>query len=309
MQNRFLLGLKKIFILGDISRIFPVINKTKLVYVLEFISNFVSPRIYSSRKSYSSSIALNSIESEILDTLNNKGYALINNILDEEYLTILSNYLDSILVEYNSADRNSLINRKDHWLSISEVIKKEELTSDNPIIKIFLNEGLLNVVSKYLGSAAFFDSSLLTLSDKASSIYKSSQLWHNDYDGSKVIKVFIYLSDVKSEDDGPFTLLDGAASNKIINNFIPRHLSDDQIFKYVSKNDVVQVCGPKFTAFICDTRKCYHMGSRVTSGHCRILLTGLFLKLPSPYPYSNRRFIRPQGNLTKKQKLALIKEV
>jgi hypothetical protein len=157
------------------------------------------------------------------------------------------------------------------------------MTTDHPLVQLSLKEEILKVIAAYLGQAPFLEYILLTYSLPSKQPLKSSQLWHHDHDNHKMVKLFFYLSDVNSVEDGPFTLLPKEANSKIPNSFFPKHLSDKAIESTYSLHNAVQIKGLKFSAFLVDTSVCYHMGSRVAEGHSRLMSTSLYVTLPKAF--------------------------
>ncbi len=137
---------------------------------------------------------------------------------------------------------------------------------------------------------------LLTLSrPSADAMLSYSQLWHMDHDDKRVCKLFIYLTDVKDADDGPFTFIP-APESRPFRNSLKSHLTDEQVFKRTDRQAVKEVIAPKYSSFLVNTARCLHMGSRIKSGHKRLLFTATYLQPPSIYPEPPPRF-RADGPL------------
>jgi hypothetical protein len=120
-----------------------------------------------------------------------------------------------------------------------------------------------------------------------------------------MLKLFFYLSDVQTVEDGPFTLLPKEARNRIQNSFFPRHLPDEEVNSQYPLSQAVQIKGRKFSAFLVDTSVCYHMGSRVSAGHSRLMSTTLFVTLPKAYWGDVKNFVKPAGPLSPLQMAAV----
>ena len=100
-----------------------------------------------------------------------------------------------------------------------------------------------------------------------------AQIWHRDVDKIRDIKIFIYLTDVNSIDDGPFEILSGThlfsfKRFKYSNNNNFRILTKD-IPSKILKNKV-SFTGKKGSNFIVDTR-CIHRGAQVKKNHRLVL--------------------------------------
>jgi hypothetical protein len=133
--------------------------------------------------------------------------------------------------------------------------------------------------------------------------WKASQLWHRDYDDRKMIKLFVYCSDVRDENDGAFTFLPKKISKNIRNSFYPQRISDETMAKLGYLQHQTKIQGPSGTVFYIDTRCCYHLGSRVAMGHSRIAFIINYVTYATPQPFHNGiRFAHP---LTEEEKLVL----
>src|ERR1700704_6560114 len=84
-----------------------------------------------------------------------------------------------------------------------------------------------------------------------------------EYEGGRwaEVKMFVYLTDVESEADGPFTFLPGQVSDRF--GFSLRsHRGDSEVVGKLSPNEPRAVIAPRLTAFMVETSRCLHMGSR-----------------------------------------------
>lgn len=104
--------------------------------------------------------------------------------------------------------------------------------------------------------------------------YVSSQMWHRDCDKLRDLKIMTYLTDVKSENEGPFEYIDNSHCFNFFNPF--RYSSSMRI-----KNDYIQkkykkkistFTGNAGTSFIVDTRG-IHRGKTITKkNYFRLML-------------------------------------
>jgi hypothetical protein len=127
--------------------------------------------------------------------------------------------------------------------------------------------------------------------------FQHTMLWHRDADNLRDIKLMIYLTDVLSEKDGPFQIVEG--THKIKNfNFTDYFLKDlmrvrhnDVTKKYTGK--IKSFFGKSGTNYIVDTRA-LHRGSVIEDGKYRLILQiyfsihpfGKAKKIPFPEPNS-----------------------
>lgn len=112
---------------------------------------------------------------------------------------------------------------------------------------------------------------------------KNAQLWHRDRDDLKILKIFVYLNDVK-EESGPFyyapgTHIEGKYANMkpeyfLENNKVERS-TDDQMDKIVPREKWISGEGPKGTIVFADTHG-YHKGGNVQEGR-RLVFVAMYL--------------------------------
>ena len=141
----------------------------------------------------------------------------------------------------------------------SQLLRKEDLLLDGSFLRFALDEKLLRTVAAYMGNAPFLESVELLYS-KPVETSSRSQLWHKDRTDKSVLKIFVYCASVNME-NGPFSFLK-ARDSKEVPESLPHYLADEEISKYVSLANVVNVIGNTGTAFLIDTIRCYHFGSR-----------------------------------------------
>ena len=285
-------------------RILLAINKSPLRHLLKFIALILYRQAYLKRKLQFENHKITAIESIALNKLQEFGYVEVAELFSKESLETLLNYSNEKLakaenIRNNQKTSNKGFSKKDFWIRLSdEDIGDKMLSCSNPMVKIALEPQILSIAGAYLQQTAFLDYILLTLSSFGGDTLKSSQLWHFDRDDTRMLKLFVYLTDVKSESDGPFTFIDKIQSNLIKNSFIMRHLEDSEVNRYVKKSDYIQMIRPKLSCFLVDTSVCYHMGSRLPPDHSRVMLTALFLAPPSNYFSKRKEFVSLDTNET-----------
>lgn len=180
---------------------------------------------------------------------------------------------------------------KDIWNYISDIgFGQERPGPDNVFVRYALSRPILNVVADYLGETPWLRYIVLTESVYQQGDPRFSQKWHLDFDDARMVKLFVYLTDVASLDDGPFKLIPGEQSARIRNSFVKKHLDDASTFMRVEPRQVVNMAGPAMTSFLADTGRVYHCGSRLAPGHSRLLYTALYTAYPSIYPGAREMF-------------------
>lgn len=305
MSSRAIKAFRSIVFDGNFHRIWQILLKSPLVHVFAALHRLANHPVYASRKKLAQNLQLTQDQNQALRHLQEQGYVRIDNFFTSQDFTSLHAYLDKKNQELEAARSQQLVHTKDFWVRLSDSDLVQGMTTDHPLVSLSLKKEILEIVTGYLGSAPFLEYVLLTYSTPSKSPLKSSQLWHQDHDNDRMVKLFFYLSDVPEVADGPFTLLPKTANAKIKNAFFPRHLPDDQVEKYYPLSQKIEFKGPKFSAFLVDTSVCYHMGSRVAEGHSRLMSTTLFVTLPKAYWGKCKNFISPTRQVSELENAAL----
>jgi hypothetical protein len=193
--------------------------------------------------------------------------------------------------EYHDLNLREKDRHKTIWNYLSDIRYAGRKPDENdPLVQYALLRPILNVVGSYLGEIPWLRYIILTESIYQPGDITYSQKWHLDFDDARMLKLFVYLSDVRFPEDGPFRMIGREATSSIRNSFFRRHLTDEEVFSHVSGKDVVDMFGPSLSSFIVDTSRVYHCGSRMMQGHSRLLYTALFTGFPSIYPQATDAF-------------------
>jgi hypothetical protein len=193
--------------------------------------------------------------------------------------------------------RKAFGSHKDFWSHILESQMVDgSLPVSSPFVQFALQPELINTLAQIYGEVPRLDYVTVTHSKPSGRELKYSQLWHRDYDDVKVIKLFVYLTDV-DDGDGPFTFVPGPASDKA--GFVLRsHRPDEEMRRVLDVEKAMSIKGPRFTSFMVETSRCFHMGSRVADGHDRLMYTATFISAPRIYPERPQPFFKLDGSET-----------
>lgn len=261
-----------------------LVNKSPLARTTRRIVDFFH---YSARKKrlLPEPIVETPQEREILLHLNRHGWAKIP---DDISLRLRRQILDECVMlqrEYQEVSLREENRHKTIWNYLSDIrYSGKKPDESDPLVQYALSRPILNVVASYLGEIPWLRYIILTESVFQPGNIAFSQKWHLDFDDARMVKLFIYLSDVGSLEDGPFRVIGREATSSIRNSFFRRHLSDEEVLPCIAGEDVVDMLGPSLSSFIVDTSRVYHCGSRMMQGHSRLLYTALFTAFPSIYP-------------------------
>lgn len=147
--------------------------------------------------------------------------------------------------------------------------------ADGPLARLALDEGMLQVVSTYLGYYPIWHdvSAWVNLPTEGEAI--ESQLWHRDPEDYHVVKVFFYLGDV-DERTGPFNYVKGSHSRSKAGFKTPTYkdnvrVTDEGMETAYPRSQWKQCVGPEDTLIIADTIG-FHKGGK-PENRPRILVT------------------------------------
>lgn len=217
--------------------------------------------------------------------LERDGYAMLTDLVDQASLASLAAAARSRTssAAAMSGAHDGQFTAKSFWTRLldSEMIDGK-LRSDSPFVQFALQPGILAFVAQVMGDLPRLDYVLLTLSRPTGEALQSSQLWHRDYDDTKTIKIFVYLSDVASLADGPFTFIPGPESDGL-GFTLHSHQHDDRVFSKLPQAQKQEMFGSAMSVFAVNTSRCLHMGSRVEEGHSRLLYTATFTSYPKAF--------------------------
>ncbi len=216
--------------------------------------------------------------------LREQGYSVLTDIIEPPLLAALSSAGEAKLARAHATEVRQDTGHKDFWLRLLDEDKHNGmLPIHNPFVSVALQPEILSIAGHAFGELPRLDYVLLTLSRSTGKELSYSQLWHRDYDDTRVIKLFVYLTDVQEIEDGPFTFMPGPVSDRM--GFRLRsHQADAEVATSIPLDAAQTMKAPRLSAFMVDTARCLHMGSRVAPGHERLLYTATFISIPRLYP-------------------------
>ncbi|MXO63107.1 hypothetical protein [Qipengyuania oceanensis] len=240
----------------------------------------------------------------VVETLRRTGSADASAIVDQ---ALLRAAYDAAVGKLASGVRedNRLNPEKDFWdrLLDEDLNEAGHQSADSPFVQLAIAERILAVVSAYFDDAPLLDYVYLLHSSHRPGPLRVSQLWHKDYDDTAVLKLFVYFTDCEDDADGPFTYLPADISAKVPFG-LNSHRHDSKVLTNGVERYVSAWKGKMLSARFVDTTRCYHMGSRVSPGHERLLYMAAF----TSYPKFNGRqttTFELTGDLSECQRVAL----
>jgi hypothetical protein len=306
-MNRYFIRAFKVIRSGDLPSVILFLNKTSARRLIRFIVDIWYWKLRKRRKIVGESVGCGDEDKSLLTNLRTQGYThLPEKFGSEKVLVELASGSHEKLMDRDRLKAEQVYVNKKFWVRLlDDEIKKKGLTSESPFVKFAIQDRILKLVASYLGEAPYLGSVTLTFSEHSQEKLKSSQLWHLDRDDVRMCKMFVYLTDVEDDDSGPFTFYDKTLSGKITQTFLGGHYPDEVVFPQVGKEPPIKMKGKKLAAFIVDTSRCFHMGSRVAPGSHRLLYTALFVTVPGIYIGGNNENIRITSELSLLQRLAI----
>jgi hypothetical protein len=191
-----------------------------------------------------------------------------NQILEEHGFLKISDLIDPALFRELKALVNEKINSgmtakyvvaREYF---GEVLSQGDFAPESIFMRFALQENILKLIATNFAQVpVLFSVSVLTSKPTKNQEWLESQLWHRDYDDSKILKLFTYVNDV-TDKNGPFTFIPPIESKKVGRDFFPKRIHDNVMDKTGSLKSLKEISGPAGTSFLIDTGRCYHMGSR-----------------------------------------------
>ena len=152
----------------------------------------------------------------------------------------------------------------------------------NPFIRASLDERALRIAGGYMGLAPKLRgfSLRVTLPVPAGATEYFSQRWHRDPEDKKMLKIFIYMTDVLKPDEGPFIYIKGSQPGGRFGRVFPQAPPAAMYpiagaVEKVIPSSVIQTCtAPAGTVIFADTSG-LHKGGYTTS-RPRLMYTGTY---------------------------------
>jgi hypothetical protein len=206
-------------------------------------------------------------------SLDNKGVLIFKKIFSKKNINLLLNKLNNKKM-YNKLNGKLIYNNIDIFKNNNNVWwlnNPNEIYQFDFIQQLITNSYILKLIQKYLRSTPIFFSSNFWVSYPGKT--ENTQIFHQDFDDIKFLKIFIYLNDV-NEENGPHFYVQSSLNNIINKNNLPSDYKlsgriNDKFFNNYKK-DVLKITGNEGTIILEDT-KGFHKGSNVKSGRRYIL--------------------------------------
>ena len=181
--------------------------------------------------------------------------------------------------------------KKDYLVRMFGVAGDAELDAGSPWLSLFLHDRLLAVINGYLGvfsklNAVDVWNTVPVVHDGAD---QGSQRWHRDPEDSRLVKVFLYLSDVDAG-AGAMQYVAHSRRGDRYGSLWPQKFPAGNyppagaLERIVDPRDRIDCSGPSGTLLLVDTCG-FHRGGRATTAR-RVLATSIHTTPASPWPAS-----------------------
>ena len=174
----------------------------------------------------------------VIEDLDSKGYSVLKNCLDKNYVLKLNEKIQSRMNDY------SLLKTNDKRYKTFA----EPLLCCEEIIDLATTEPIFNVASEFYKCIPSLGVSKIHKSLVNDLPKSGTNFFHYDRNSLWFLKAFIYLNNV-DENGGPFTYVEGSHKNKIknLNNRKQQmesfRFTDEEITDYYGKDNIKQITG------------------------------------------------------------------
>lgn len=219
--------------------------------------------------------------SQVVEDLSTKGFYVCENLLDEEVCNSLITEIEKITFHTKKSTKKIKgLNR----LNVSSIsgntawaTNQQDLLKIKEVQEIAFDESLLNLVGKFLGAEPVLCQTncwwSVANSTHRSNLSANAQLFHQDTEYLKFVKVFVYLTDVEKE-NGPHQYVQGTstiAQDALGEDYRPSNrVEDKDVERLFGKENILSFTGKKGSVIIEDTFG-LHKGTPVEEGS-RLLL-------------------------------------
>src|SRR5215510_12134689 len=115
------------------------------------------------------------------------------------------------------------------WAFLRSVLTNQDLREHPELVDFALSDGLLSLVTNYLGTIPHLNRvDLLYSVSHGGEEAISSQIYHLDPEGRRQAKLFLNLRDI-GPDEGPFTFIPASETTRIVNAIKKRRLADAEM--------------------------------------------------------------------------------
>jgi hypothetical protein len=152
-----------------------------------------------------------------------------------------------------------------------ESLTEQDLRRHAEFALVALDEAVLTSVGLSMGLVPHLEDIEVIVSKPSNGELSASQLWHRDVNDKAIVKLFVYLEGVGAA-NGPFSFIPAQASGKVP-PAAHHYLEDTYVEGLVPRDGWRSIEGQAGTAFLIDTGRCLHFGSRCTKPRVAYIAT------------------------------------
>jgi hypothetical protein len=126
---------------------------------------------------------------------------------------------------------------------------------------------LITIVAHYLKCIPVLREISFYISEPTEFDPTGSQLFHIDNEDNRVVRLIVPIEDI-TEEQGPFTFFPEKITDTAIKQLkygtlkSTYRITDEQMYKYISKEDLITATCKRGDLVFADTSRCFHYGSR-----------------------------------------------
>jgi len=172
------------------------------------------------------------------------------------------------------------------------LLNSDDLFEHREFLQLALHDDIIAAISQYFDQVPRLYNLYMWWTPPNQTMERS-QLYHYDHRDSRQAKVFINIFDVTPE-TGPLHFLSVADSLSVDNKvgYSQDRYDDQTVYSACPRSKVQQAVGPAGTAYIVDTARCLHFGSRGNEVQ-RLILMASFARANSVKPGGGCRVLDP----------------
>lgn len=224
-------------------------------------------------------------------TLGDVGHLPTGEFIDPSLLSELRGVAQNRLEDSGALGEATDQRSKKFW---HQLLKPEDFDVDGIFMRYAMQQPILQIIAELFGQIP-----QLTIAELALSVFTpqpegplKSQRWHQDLGDDKTLKLFTYLTDVESDDDGPLNFIPRSVCSSAPVPYFPVHKTDEQLEPLGILESKKALYGPQGSSFLIDTHNCLHAGSRFAPGHRRLVFILTYNTFCSWQAYENKIFAR-----------------
>jgi len=234
-------------------------------------------------KKYAPTVRLSEVQVRVVEDLKRDGIAIahLNDFFpDGSVARVLKSYSDKLVADPVSQEKISMREHAKQTAKSDIIVHllggygdtKHILSIRDPFLRLTFSNEILHSVASYLDMFPLFKMCSLhsTILLPIGSPEFFSQRWHRDPDDKKLVKVFLYLTDVDGEGAGPFTYIAGSHLGGRWRNLYPQvppvgsYPPAGALEKIIPERDRKIALGNAGTLIFCDTSG-FHKGGYSTT--------------------------------------------